>query len=79
MNKRIEDLAREARGQPTNLPTYVTLDWEKFAELILRDCISLLSWQMLSSTEGPYNIALSLAQKNIKEHFGIKEENNVRN
>ena len=45
---------------------------ETFAELIVQTCCSLMEWQKISpKDDGAYNSALSLAQRNIKEHFGI--------
>jgi hypothetical protein len=46
---------------------------EKFTEEIVKECVSLMEWQKLSpKQEGAYNSALDLAQRNIREHFGIQ-------
>jgi hypothetical protein len=41
MNELIKELAQQAGAQPTNLPPNVTLDWQKFAELIVRECLNI--------------------------------------
>ena len=43
MNERIRELAEQAGAQPVNLPQYVTLDWQKFAELIVKECVEACS------------------------------------
>lgn len=42
MNERILELAEQSGAQPVNLPQYVTLDWQKFAELIVTECVKIL-------------------------------------
>jgi hypothetical protein len=80
MNERIKELAKQAitveHGviQPRTKGTVYHFDKEKFAELIVRECASLMEWQKISPKDvGAYNSALSLAQRNIKEHFGVEE------
>ena len=80
MNERIRELSYEAQRYALNNTTGPDLAglnelWqEKFAELIVRECVSQMEWQKISPKgEGAYNSALDLAQRNIKEHFGVEE------
>ena len=57
MNERIEKLAEQAGFFRTEL-SQVGPSVEKFAELIVKDCIDLVPW---------------MYEAKIKEHFGIKE------
>ena len=78
MNERIRALAEQAtvfRGRMR------VVDIEKFAELIVQDCISKLAWVPQSSGPeglGDYNQGWvngrALAVEHIKEHFGVKNE-----
>ena len=74
MNKRIEELAREAGllvHNPTGMPTKL----EVFANLIVKDCLDVVE----KRTRGPYEITMTPETRNawntwieIKEHFGVK-------
>lgn len=64
MNERIRELAEQAHAQPENLPQYVTLDWKKFAELLIRECVDLC--ELWNITPG------SRLAKEIKQHFGVE-------
>ena len=79
MNQRIRELAEQATsivemiGPQGYASSYANFDREKFAELIVRECVSQMEWQKISPKgEGAYNSALDLAQRNIKEHFGVE-------
>ena len=79
MNERIQALAEQATsivemiGPQGYASSYANFDREKFAELIVRECVSQMEWQKISPKgEGAYNSALDLAQRNIKEHFGVE-------
>ena len=65
MNERIKELAEQAGyiDMGNNHTAYMQFDHEKFAELVVRECIYLLE------TSLPYNPQ----QKMIKKHFGIEE------
>ena len=75
MNERIKELAREAgllvynlEGAPTKL--------EKFAELIVRECIGCCEQVISDPVPESVNTWLnggSQCIQEIKEHFGIKE------
>lgn len=79
MNERIKELAKEAnanelsyayyRGEkrPENAVTLHSVDLEKFAELIVRECAKACeknSWMALNGFQ---------RSKQIKEHFGVEE------
>ena len=57
MNERIKELAIEADIMG---PTWnqVPLGYQKFAELIVKECIDIIPWQY---------------EEKIKEHFGVEE------
>ena len=65
MNERIKLHAEQAGAQPVNLPQYVTLDWQKFAELVVTDCC-----QMMLDLEVKYSAGLTVLE--IKKQFGLK-------
>jgi len=82
LNTQIQKIAEKAKGfvdlnqhvgggNGCMIYTYEGL--EKFTEEIVKECVSLMEWQKLSpKQEGAYNSALDLAQRNIREHFGIQ-------
>ena len=75
MNERIKELWDQSKtsGVHPEFGEYDMYSAEKFAELIVRECASLMEWQKISPKDvGAYNSALSLAQRNIKEQFGVK-------
>jgi predicted transcriptional regulator YdeE len=81
MNQRIEQLALQAgahvstRNLMSNPPQHIEIMelWddriEKFAELIIRDCIDLVDGYTKPRTIGTHYDAV----EQIKHHFGIKE------
>lgn len=85
MNERIKQLAEESGfvlWSDEDWNPGDTIDWSsnydnaivKYTELIIKECVSLMEWQKISPKDvGAYNSALSLAQRNIKEQFGVKE------
>ncbi len=75
MNERIKELWDQSKtsGVHPEFGEYDMYSAEKFAELIVRECASLMEWQKISPKDvGAYNSALSLAQRNIKEQFGVE-------
>lgn len=72
MNKRIKELAMQAglSYMPSNYPDIADLykgadfELEKFAELIIKECISACATDRLGKTIG--------AEELIKEHFGVE-------
>ena len=76
MSERIRELWEQSKtsGVHPEFGEYDKYSAEKFAELIVRECVSIMEWQKISpKNDGAYNSALSLAQRNIKEQFGIEE------
>jgi hypothetical protein len=80
MNKRIKELAEQATECYSNGQER-TFDKEKFAELIVRECIDKITTYDLvpghsAKWEDIYDIHTRLLQDLgdlIKEHFGVKE------
>ena len=84
MNERIRELLVEAKEQSKegkwNAPTSI---WaEKFAELIVRECVDITDDLANRSTDGTwtsnelytdYNGALFEVKRRIEEHFGVEE------
>ncbi len=84
MNERIQELAKQAGGNPNYStfrghflpppPDYIdpaTVDLEKFAELIIRECIKVVDDTMTENQE--MNIGLVMASAAIIAHFGVEE------
>ncbi len=70
MNKRIKELAEQAQDWADAHAPYASEEHEyfveKFAELIVRECIEVVKWTPSQFPNGE-------CVKNIKEHFGVKE------
>jgi hypothetical protein len=69
MNKRIQLLAQQATTIEYGIDNgfdRVTFDKEKFAELIVRECVDVVKWT-------PSIFPNDTIIKNIKEHFGVEE------
>ena len=68
MNERIKELAREA-GLLVYNPEGVPTKLEKFAELIVRECIDIVSPYAIrmENFDGGHPIA------DLKKHFGVEE------
>ena len=78
MNERIRELAEQAgfidRG--TNHTAYMDFDHEKFAELIVRECVGVV--ENLSPGYNDYRNQIEDAFRGdcvgkIREHFGVEE------
>lgn len=71
MNERIEQLAEQCWVH-TNEPLFTAksphweFDRQKFAELIVRECVEVIKWTPSQFPNDEY-------VKNIKQHFGVKE------
>ena len=66
MNERIKELAEQCVG---DRPYNNSFDYEKFAELIIRECMALCK---TSVGNADYNTGRLHCLENIKEHFGVK-------
>ena len=79
MNERIKQLKEQAMEWVPNQVDPDTkirlLNAEKFAELIVRECLELVSVNRDLAIEDGWNVdeAMSTAINDIKEHFGVKE------
>lgn len=83
MNIRIKELAKQAgyRYYPSSNSgplrvEYLTPELEKFAELIILECVLQCNEALVPYTGQPsmtHNYAVGLCQDKIKEHFGVEE------
>jgi len=69
MNERIKELAHEA-GLPTYNPEGIPTKLEKFAELIVRECLDQLH---VSDPNEDYDKGIYWSREQIKNHFGVEE------
>lgn len=69
MNERIRELAKQANLKLDELPDDTFIPLEKFAELIVRECMEI------NKQELAFNAFERLMNK-YKEHFGVEECNN---
>ena len=65
MNERIIELAEQS-GLEYNFDPMLWLKYEKFAELIVRECVEVVKWTPSQFPNDEY-------VKNITEHFGVEE------
>jgi hypothetical protein len=73
MNERIRELWEQCKTPDWHQdnPTY---DHEKFAELIVRECIEIVEYKGRKvGTKHPVGFNLMDATWDIKEHFGVEE------
>jgi len=83
MNERIRELADEAGLRFTQLMSNPMVpvvdgketDLEKFAELIVRECLGIINKEHDEGIDrhGDYQLALYEAYREIKQHFGVEE------
>ena len=73
MNERIKELARQAGFDAVSMVAFdIEQDLEKFAEMIVRECISIA--QDRANFPGfPPNDVNDIIDE-IREHFGVEEE-----
>ena len=80
MNKRIQEIAEQATKDKWKLNRYMgdpvfdgrEIDTEKFAELIVQDCISQIAMIGVSNCDDPDVVwTVDKAIQNIREHFGV--------
>ncbi len=77
MNKRIQKLFNEAGlHQPDMERLGIEDKFEKFAELIVRECAEISEQSQWSEAKGEYyegfNEAMIYVSNKIKEHFGVE-------
>ena len=77
MNERIKELAIEANmiaSEPNGFdPTGLTKSQQKFAELIVRECISVVDDAERGGGNEIWDNAVKFIRKDIKQHFGVEE------
>jgi len=81
MNERIKELAEQAGGEfyegfagGTNFVKFAEDDFQKFAELIVKECIDCAVWVGKSNHNPVEPIHTAHAVKRrIEKHFGVKE------
>jgi hypothetical protein len=66
MNKRIQELCKQSGLKLDELPDDVYIPLEKFAELIVQDCVGIVR------NQGPFLRYNAIAEA-IQKHFGIKK------
>ena len=77
MNERIKELAEQAQ-QHAEYVTPQGLEWfdtfkEKFAELIVEECDSIIEKYSKANMESDSWVAMiSMMQKELKQHFGVE-------
>ena len=71
MNEKIKQLAEQAGYSKDFLAIGLPNNMEKFAELIVRDCVGILEPKSRYMGEGPEVLKDKIRQ--IKEHFGVEE------
>ena len=71
MNERIRELAKQSLPEfyLTNCPSAL----EKFAELIVRECLTFV--EPMPGSGDIDDLALEAAHNSIKEHFGVEDGN----
>jgi hypothetical protein len=78
MNERIQKLIEQATSTqeptPYNPLTFEVFDKEKFAELLVQECIEIVEYKGRKiGAKHPVGFNLMDAAWDIKEHFGVKE------
>ncbi len=70
MNELIEKLAKQATSSDGWL-----FDKDKFAESIVRECVSIVAKRKDQAIDNGWNIdeAMSMAEMDLLEHFGVEE------
>ena len=79
MNKRIEELAEQAGFSNWVIyPSKETMSdtpelLEKFAELIVRECLSIVDDAERGGSNEVWDNAVKFIRRDLKEHFGVEE------
>ena len=74
MNEVIKELAEQCgfRPQPSIYDRNQSFDIEKFAELIVRECVNWIDGSP-ATEEGTLILSKSFIIANLKQHFGVEE------
>ena len=77
MNERIQELHEEAMKScdehRSDTLNYHRIYREKFAELIVRECVTLCYNRAYAGTQGSLSDGAMLCANDIKEQFGVEE------
>ena len=78
MNERIKQLVEQATTyiEPTATSGEGWIfDKEKFAELIVRECVGIVAKRKDQAIDDGWNVdeAMSMAEIDLEEHFGVEE------
>jgi hypothetical protein len=72
MNERIRQLAKEAEFSEKDL--HIQGDnFQKFAELIVRECISIVDDAERGGSNDVWDNAVKFIRRDLQEHFGVEE------
>ena len=73
MNPTIKQLALEAGG--SHYPDVGGKLLEKFAELVVRECVNIVAKRKDQAIDDSWNVdeAMSMAEMDLLEHFGVDE------
>ena len=79
MNERIRELAEQAGGEfytgfagSPNSVKFMEQDFEKFAELIVKECVNVVEGGSFLHDQAPTAIFAKECSAAIKRHFGVK-------
>lgn len=70
MNKTIRELAKQAQNNEDSFEFFDPVFAEKFADLIIRECVSILEPKSGYIGDGPVVLKDKISQ--IKKHFGVE-------
>ena len=73
MNDKIEELAKQAFGSTIDTDPILVYEAEKFAELIVRECIGVVEGGRFLHDQAPTAIFARECSHAIKRHFGVEE------
>ena len=74
MNERIRELAEQAKKNEPFECSYTKDQWlEKFAELIVRECLSIVDDAERGGSNEIWDNAVKFIRRDLKEHFGVEE------
>lgn len=70
MNERIKQLAEQCHHRYSEHH----IDLEKFAKLIVRECVSIVAKRKDQAIDDGWNVdeAMSMAEFDLEEHFGLE-------
>jgi hypothetical protein len=78
MNERIRELLKQATKEVDphdRVWVFSKVDQAKFAELIVRECISIVAKRKDQAIDDGWNVdeAMTTAEMDLEEHFGVEE------